>query len=104
MSTLTSLGYTATQYALLTSALTWTGKTLKGFSGVLVDALHQGRNLLEAYGLFYLISASIGVPAILLCLVLVMRRPASAGLSRPSAKEAESDAVESVAAAETWAG
>ncbi len=76
MSTLTSLGYTATQYALLTSALTWTGKTLKGFSGVLVDALHDGRTLLQAYGLFYLISAAIGLPAILLCLILAVRRPA----------------------------
>ena len=74
MSTLTSLGYTATQYALLTSALTWTGKTLKGFSGVLVDALQQGRTLLEAYGLFYLLSAAIGLPAILLCLILALRR------------------------------
>ena len=75
MSTLTSLGYTATQYALLTSALTWTGKTLKGFSGVIVDSLQHGRSLLEAYGLFYLLSAAIGLPAILLCLILVSRGP-----------------------------
>jgi len=81
MSTLTSLGYTATQYALLTSALTWTGKTLKGFSGVIVDDLQQGRTLLEAYGLFYLLSAAIGVPAIVLCLILAYRRPAA----RPAA-------------------
>jgi PAT family beta-lactamase induction signal transducer AmpG len=74
MSTLTSLGYTATQYALLTSALTWTGKTLKGFSGVIVDALQSGRTLLEAYGLFYLFSAAIGLPALVLVLVLA-RRP-----------------------------
>jgi PAT family beta-lactamase induction signal transducer AmpG len=70
MSTLTSLGYTATQYALLTSALAWTGKTLKGFSGVIVENLHQGRTLLEAYGLFYVLAAAIGVPGILICLVL----------------------------------
>jgi PAT family beta-lactamase induction signal transducer AmpG len=75
MSTLTSLGYTATQYALLTSALTWTGKTLKGFSGVIVDSLQHGRGLLEAYGLFYLFSAAVGLPAILLCVILVWRRP-----------------------------
>jgi PAT family beta-lactamase induction signal transducer AmpG len=68
MSTLTSLGYTATQYALLTSALTWSGKTLKGFSGVIVDQLQQGRTLLEAYALFYLLCGVIGLPAILLCL------------------------------------
>jgi PAT family beta-lactamase induction signal transducer AmpG len=75
MSTLTSLGYTATQYALLTSALVFTGKILKGFSGVIVDALHQGRTLLVAYGLFYLLCAAIGLPAVALCLVLAGRRP-----------------------------
>lgn len=77
MSTLTSLGYTATQYALLTSALTWTGKTLKGFSGELVEQLHQGRTLLEAYSLFYLECAALGIPAIILCVILAMRRPVS---------------------------
>jgi len=76
MSTLTSLGYTATQYALLTSALTWTGKTLKGFSGALVEHLQQGRTLLDAYAFFYLLCAALGVPAILLCLILATRRPA----------------------------
>ncbi|MEO8813286.1 MAG: MFS transporter [Caulobacteraceae bacterium] len=74
MSTLTSLGYTATQYALLTSALAWTGKILKGFSGVIVESLHHGRSLLEAYSLFYLLSAAVGAPAIVLCLVLATRR------------------------------
>ena len=75
MSTLTSLGYTATQYALLTSALTWTGKTLKGFSGTVVESLQHGRSALDGYAIFYLLSASIGVPAILLCLILVARKP-----------------------------
>lgn len=69
MSTLTSLGYTATQYALLTSALTWTGKTLKGFSGAIVEGLQHGRTQLEAYALFYMISAAVGLPAIMLCLM-----------------------------------
>ena len=77
MSTLTSLGYTATQYALLTSALTWSGKTLKGFSGVIVDHLNRGRSLTDAYALFYLLCGAIGLPAILLCLALAWssRRP-----------------------------
>jgi MFS transporter, PAT family, beta-lactamase induction signal transducer AmpG len=73
MSTLTSLGYTATQYALLTSALTWTGKTLKGLSGVLVDDLAGHGSKIAAYGRFYLISAAIGLPAIVLCLILAAR-------------------------------
>lgn len=77
MSTLTSLGYTATQYALLTSALVWSGKTLKGFSGVIVEQFHHGHTLLDAYAEFYLLCAAIGAPAILLSLVLA--RPAKAG-------------------------
>ncbi len=78
MSTLTSLGYTATQYALLTSALTWTGKTLKGFSGAIVKGLQHGRTLLDAYALFYLLAAAVGLPAILLCLTASRSRPPSA--------------------------
>ncbi|HEY2708741.1 MAG TPA: MFS transporter [Caulobacteraceae bacterium] len=70
MSTLTSLGYTATQYALLTSALAFTGKFLKGFSGAIVESLQHGRTLLEAYALFYLLAAALGAPAIVLCVML----------------------------------
>ena len=79
MSTLTSLGYTATQYALLTSALAFTGKLLKGFSGAIVDVLHQGRSELDAFALFYLLAAALGLPAIALCLVLA-RRPQQVAL------------------------
>jgi PAT family beta-lactamase induction signal transducer AmpG len=77
MSTLTSLGYTATQYALLTSALAFTGKFLKGFSGAIVEALQHGRSALEAFADFYLLAAALGLPAIALCLVLA-RQPAKA--------------------------
>jgi PAT family beta-lactamase induction signal transducer AmpG len=77
MSTLTSLGYTATQYALLTSALAWTGKILKGFSGAIVENLQHGRSLLDAYALFYLLAAAIGVPAIVCCIVLARVTPRS---------------------------
>jgi len=75
MSTLTSLGYTATQYALLTSALAFTGKFLKGFSGAIVDALQHGRSADDAYALFYLLAAALGAPAIVLCLVLARAQP-----------------------------
>src|SRR6266545_7775382 len=54
MSSLTSLGYTATQYALLSSAYTYVGKFAKGFSGVIVERLAVGRPLIEAYGLFFI--------------------------------------------------
>jgi len=70
MSSLTSLGYTATQYALLSSAYTYVGKLAKGFSGVWVERLAAGRPLLEAYGLFFIGAGLLGVPALILCLVL----------------------------------
>ena len=70
MSSLTSLGYTATQYALLSSAYTYVGKFAKGFSGVMVERLAVGRPLLEAYGLFFICAGLLGVPALILCIVL----------------------------------
>ena len=77
MSSLTSLGYTATQYALLTSAMAWSGKFLKGFSGDLVEALqHTGLSPLNAYAWFFVFSAAIGVPAILVCAVIPTMRTA----------------------------
>jgi PAT family beta-lactamase induction signal transducer AmpG len=77
MSTLTSLGYTATQYALLTSALAWTGKFLKGFSGVWVLALHgQGLDMLHAYAAFFLLAGLAGIPALLLVFALRWANPA----------------------------
>jgi PAT family beta-lactamase induction signal transducer AmpG len=70
MSSLTSLGYTATQYALLSSAYTYVGKFAKGFSGVAVERLAVGRPLIEAYGLFFIGAGLLGVPALILCIVL----------------------------------
>jgi PAT family beta-lactamase induction signal transducer AmpG len=70
MSSLTSLGYTATQYALLSSAYTYVGKFAKGFSGVMVERLTAGRTLLDAYGLFFIGAGLLGVPALILCIVL----------------------------------
>ena len=73
MSSLTSLGYTATQYALLSSAYTYVGKFAKGFSGVTVERLAAGRPLLEAYGLFFIGAGLLGIPALILCIVLARR-------------------------------
>jgi len=70
MSSLTSLGYTATQYALLSSAYTYVGKFSKGFSGVMVERLAVGRPLIDAYGLFFISAGLLGVPALILCIVL----------------------------------
>ena len=70
MSTLTSVGYTATQYALLSSTYTYIGKFAKGFSGVMVEQLAAGRTLLDGYALFFIVSGLLGVPALVLCLLL----------------------------------
>ena len=75
MSQLTHAGYTATQYALLSSFYALPGKFLKGLTGVAVEHLEQGRTLLEAYALFFLGTALVGIPAVLLCLWLAMRTP-----------------------------
>jgi PAT family beta-lactamase induction signal transducer AmpG len=74
MSSLTSLGYTATQYALLSSAYTWAGKLLKGFSGSIVESLSASYGLMEAYAIFFIGAGLIGIPAILLFLVLGARQ------------------------------
>jgi PAT family beta-lactamase induction signal transducer AmpG len=74
MSSLTSVGYTATQYALLSSFYALLGKVFKGFSGVAVEHLETGRTLLEAYSLFFVGTALIGIPAFLLCIRLATRK------------------------------
>src|SRR5439155_931256 len=53
MSSLTNLGYTATQYALLSSTYAWLGKILKGFSGAAVESLSTTHGLIHAYGIFF---------------------------------------------------
>jgi MFS transporter, PAT family, beta-lactamase induction signal transducer AmpG len=77
MSSLTTLGYTATQYALLSSAYTYIGKFAKGFSGVMVERLASGRTLLEGYALFFIGAGLLGVPALILCIILarIQRQP-----------------------------
>jgi PAT family beta-lactamase induction signal transducer AmpG len=71
MSSLTSLGYTATQYALLSSTYSYLGKILKGFSGVTVEHLSHTRPLVDAYGLFFVGAGAIGLPALVLCVILM---------------------------------
>lgn len=66
MSSLTSVGYTATQYALLSSTYAWLGKILKGFSGAEVESLSTTHGLIHAYGIFFIVCGLSGVPAVLL--------------------------------------
>ncbi len=83
MSSLTSVGYTATQYALLSSTYAYVGKFAKGFSGVVVERLAVGRTLLEAYGLFFIGAGLVGIPALVLCIFLA--RAVGSVASRPAA-------------------
>jgi PAT family beta-lactamase induction signal transducer AmpG len=77
MSSLTSLGYTATQYALLSSTYAFLGKFLKGFSGAVVDGLAQTQGLMGAYATAWIGTGLTAIPPILLMLLL-------ARLSRPA--------------------
>jgi PAT family beta-lactamase induction signal transducer AmpG len=77
MSSLTSLGYTATQYALLASTYAWAGKILKGFSGAIVEGLSASQGLMNAYAIFFIGAGLIGVPAIALFALLNARQKAA---------------------------
>jgi PAT family beta-lactamase induction signal transducer AmpG len=70
MSSLTGLGYTATQYALLSSTYALLGKFLKGFSGAVVEAMTPGRGLLGAYATAFVGAGLIAAPALVLFLIL----------------------------------
>jgi PAT family beta-lactamase induction signal transducer AmpG len=80
MSSLTSLGYTATQYALLSSAYALAGKFLKGLSGSVVEGLAASYGLMNAYALFFIGCGVIGVPALILFAGLARRPPDPARL------------------------
>ena len=65
LSGLTSPKYTATQYALFSSMYALPGKILEGFSGFVVDAV--------GYQLFFLYTASLSIPALLLLFFIAGR-------------------------------
>ncbi|MBX3483586.1 MFS transporter [Phenylobacterium sp.] len=66
MSSLTGLGYTATQYALLSSTYAMLGKFLKGFSGAVVDGMTPAQGLMGAYATAWIGTGLTAVPPILL--------------------------------------
>ncbi len=65
LSSLTSTSYTATQYALFSSLMTLPAKIIGGFSGMVVDS--------TGYASFFLYSAALGLPAVLLIIYLIMQ-------------------------------
>jgi len=75
MSSLTSLGYTATQYAILSSTYALPGKVFKGFSGLVVDGLAPHFGQMNAYAIFFIGCGAIGVPALVLFWLLARNQP-----------------------------
>lgn len=67
LSSLTSSKYTATQYAVLSSLYALPGKILMGTSGFVVDAIN--------YPAFFVYTAALNVPALILLYWLVRRMP-----------------------------
>jgi PAT family beta-lactamase induction signal transducer AmpG len=86
MSSLTSLGYTATQYAMLSSTYALLGKFLKGFSGVAVESLTPTYGLLGAYATAFIATGLTAIPAMLLILLLwrMQGREGTSGGSVPA--------------------
>ncbi len=76
LSSLTSASYTATQYAVLSSLYALPGKLLMGTSGMVVDQI--------GYPAFFLYTASLSLPALLL-LWLLWRGGGAALLAGPAA-------------------
>jgi PAT family beta-lactamase induction signal transducer AmpG len=76
MSSLTSLGYTATQYAMLSSTYALLGKFLKGFSGLAIETLTPSYGLMGAYATAFVATGLTAVPPLLLIVLLwQMQRP-----------------------------
>ncbi|MDV6329581.1 AmpG family muropeptide MFS transporter [Asticcacaulis sp. 201] len=74
MTRMTGRDHTLTHYALMYSVAALTGKFLKGFTGLAVDALTQHLGLFNAYSTFFMATAAIGVPCLILCWILSKKR------------------------------
>ncbi|RZO77551.1 MAG: MFS transporter [OM182 bacterium] len=63
LSSITNRAYTATQYALFSSIMTFPGKFVSGFSGIVVDQ--------SGYFDFFILAGVLGIPAIVLVLIML---------------------------------
>ncbi|ODB83793.1 AmpG family muropeptide MFS transporter [Candidatus Thiodiazotropha endoloripes] len=68
LSSLTNVSYSATQYALFSSVMLLLPKFIGGFSGLMVDNI--------GYTSFFMITASMGIPVIVLILLAMRYLPA----------------------------
>ncbi len=67
LSALTSIRFTAVQYALFSSLMTLSPKILGGYSGAIVDA--------TSYPMFFAITFAIGLPVLLLVYLVSKKIP-----------------------------
>lgn len=67
LSSLTNISFTATQYAIFSSLMTLLPKVIGGYSGAIVNATN--------YQTFFLFTALMGIPVVLLIVYLMYRSP-----------------------------
>ena len=67
MTRMTGRDHTLTHYALMYSVAALTGKFLKGFTGQIVDSLTPSLGLFDAYATFFMGTAVIAIPCLMLC-------------------------------------
>jgi PAT family beta-lactamase induction signal transducer AmpG len=77
LASLTSASHTATQYAVLSSLYALPGKLLMGTSGFVVDAID--------YPAFFVYTASLSIPGLILLYWLVKLLPESLGRKKDAA-------------------
>ena len=70
LSSLCDLKFAATQYAFLSAMFNLIGKSLSGFTGMIADSM--------GFEMFFIFSAALGLPAILLTLLILFFGPDSA--------------------------
>ncbi|MNG01203.1 muropeptide transporter [compost metagenome] len=81
LSSLTNLQFSATQYALLSSIMLLLPRLIGGYSGVMVEKL--------GYEQFFIITALLGVPTLILIVLQWKReRPQTNGSTPPEAADA----------------
>ena len=69
LTSLVSKKYTAVQYALFTSIMAFIGKTLSGFSGLVVDNLALTYGYDYSWTLFFMGTSLLTIPSIMLIIL-----------------------------------
>ena len=81
LSSLCDLKFAATQYAFLSAMFNFVGKSLSGFTGIMADKM--------GFETFFLFSAALGIPAIIIAVILLLFGPDAAKGVRSGCKESK---------------